>query len=420
PLSGIQAVLLGALVGVGAAYFLLLRAWARDAVEAMAWLVLAYAVGGLVAMWTPVPNHAGLRSDPDGSPGLIFLYLAAWAKLATSVAAGVVGISCVVVLRFLRSPRVRQAFIGCPAWRPMPSHGARPRLTADRILRWGWLLVAVMAILGFSSQRLKPQFEIMRLKRQLHSPIPTRFQTIPAEAAMPVLAELLHDDSPLVRTSAASLLGQIGPPAAPTVPALAAALRDESPACREAAVKALQSIGREALPAAPALVEALRDGDPSVRRAAATALRDVSPRERIAEAALTEALADRDHYVRVAAAETLAHVGSAPEAGVVALVEVLEEGKGHVRNHACWALGGLGSAAHSAVPALIEALADPAVRRSAAVALGRIGPRADAAVGPLERLVENGDAELSRAASEALNRIRADDMQPRGSSRGGS
>ena len=59
------------------------------------------------------------------------------------------------------------------------------------------------------------------------------------------------------------------------------------------------------------------------------------------------------------------------------------------------------------MPALITALgdADEGVRRSAAEALGRIGPAAAEAVPALITALGDADAEVRRSAAEALGRI---------------
>jgi HEAT repeat protein len=61
-----------------------------------------------------------------------------------------------------------------------------------------------------------------------------------------------------------------------------------------------------------------------------------------------------------------------------------------------------------AVPVLARALRDPdpAVRLSAAKALGRIGPDAGAAVAALEQLLAEPDPALRQAAAVSLGRIR--------------
>ena len=69
-------------------------------------------------------------------------------------------------------------------------------------------------------------------------------------------------------------------------------------------------------------------------------------------------------------------------------------------------IGGFGPAARSAVPALIDLLKAPdvSVRRSAAVALGKIGPDARSAPSLAERLTDS-DPQVRKLALEALKVI---------------
>ncbi len=104
PMAGVMNVLLGAVVAVLAAYFLMLRAWARTALEVGTWLALVSAIGLFVLMLAP--DRPG--SGPEGS-GFIFLYLAAFFRLVVLAVAAVFSVGCVLVLRVLRSPEVRRA-----------------------------------------------------------------------------------------------------------------------------------------------------------------------------------------------------------------------------------------------------------------------------------------------------------------------
>jgi HEAT repeat protein len=63
-----------------------------------------------------------------------------------------------------------------------------------------------------------------------------------ARAAVPVLAEALHDDSKDVRLRAADVLGQVGAAAAGAVPSLTRALHDDDKDVRAAAAEALKKI----------------------------------------------------------------------------------------------------------------------------------------------------------------------------------
>jgi len=90
-------VLWSIFVAVSAVQFLRLRAWARTALEVIAWLPLALAGGQLavaVLLWLPSDPGLGLLST-----------------IIVLVFGVVVGVPCVIIIRLLRSPGVRGAMI---------------------------------------------------------------------------------------------------------------------------------------------------------------------------------------------------------------------------------------------------------------------------------------------------------------------
>ena len=78
----------------------------------------------------------------------------------------------------------------------------------------------------------------------------------------------------------------------------------------------------------------------------------------------------------------------------------------NVRRSAAYALGGIGPPAAEAVPALAAALHDPDadIRRSAAHALGKIGP---AAVPGLLATLNDPDEDVRQRTAKTLHRIDA-------------
>lgn len=199
-------------------------------------------------------------------------------------------------------------------------------------------------------------------------------------AALPEVLRLLSDPAPEVRAEALDLL--VEHPAPEAVPQLISRLTDADDTVRSLAAEALEQLGRGAAPAIPALVRLSEDPSRLVRGSAIEALGAIGTPE--AMSALNRLLGGPDAGLRAHAAEVLPCFGSA------------------------------------AVPPLTRALddGDAQVRRSAALALGEIGPAAGLAVPRLSELAGEGRSWLSRlaggwfgdpvrnAAAEALRRIR--------------
>ncbi len=78
-------------------------------------------------------------------------------------------------------------------------------------------------------------------------------------AAVPQLSDLLRDDDPAVRQTAAKILARIGPDAVTAVPDLIELLRDPDPQVQRAAVRALGQIGPQAGAAVPDLLQLLEE-----------------------------------------------------------------------------------------------------------------------------------------------------------------
>lgn len=214
-----------------------------------------------------------------------------------------------------------------------PRHHRRGRL-------WGLAPLAVLALLAGA---------------------PPRAAAAPAETTVPALVQRLADADPQAREAAAAQLGQLGPQAAAAVGPLVAALSHADPYLRGAAALALGRIGEAAV---PALVRALGSSDPELRESAVIALGRVGAPAARALAALIHLLADPHAPVRQVAADTLGD------------------------------LGGVSGVGEAAAPALTRGLSDrdPAVRRSAAVALARVAPGARAAPQHPAALVATLDA----------------------------
>jgi HEAT repeat protein len=234
------------------------------------------------------------------------------------------------------------------------------------------------------------------------------------------LVETLSDKHAGLRETAIAALGGIGGPDA--VAALSRTVRDDRSSVRQAGVAALARAAGAA--AVPALHEALEHKDPGTRRSAAAALGSI--RDGSAMVALKAALADRERAVRESVVDALAANGS-PEA-VAALIAGLSSADRETKTAiaarlkaATWtpatsleravfaALHGRFDEAEAeggvAVEPLMIALADrdPAARRGAAGALGRLAdPRAATA---LVALFKDTDPEVRGAGEAAAGAI---------------
>ncbi len=220
--------------------------------------------------------------------------------------------------------------------------------------------------------------------------------------AIPRLTEILASAHPETRQLVADILGEIRHPGA--VPALLQAARGQFFTVRARAATALAKIGDPQ--AVPVLIELLGDKEPTVRIAAALALgkfKDPSCLLRLTDVLLE----DREIEVRQAAAQGLAET-RLPQA-VPFLIEAMgdsfwwyerEDASGPL-------LEALEKFGAQAVGPLIGALTDSegAVRRNAAVLLGRIGDTR--AVEALGMTLYDMHYEVGKAAAESLARFGA-------------
>jgi HEAT repeat protein len=96
--------------------------------------------------------------------------------------------------------------------------------------------------------------------------------------------------------------------------------------------------------------------------------------------------------------------GSQPTADLVAQART---GDGSEKVHAIRSLGDRPKDADRSVPVLIELLAneDAFIRRDAAQALGRLGPKAGSAVTALRTATRDKNAHVRRAAADALQKV---------------
>jgi HEAT repeat protein len=164
----------------------------------------------------------------------------------------------------------------------------------------------------------------------------------------------------------------------------------------------VEAIARAGLPALPRLQRALLDPDAGVRWHAAAALLRLGRAARGAAPALLLAMDDAVWTVRNAAGRALEEVAG-PE-DVEALAHALGSPSSETRYHVARALGRLGPRAAAAVPVLTAALRDEdwEVRMESVWALSAVGTAARPALPPLRDALSDRDAQVRAAAAVAL------------------
>jgi HEAT repeat protein len=232
---------------------------------------------------------------------------------------------------------------------------------------------------------------------------------VQAKAAIPQLLTALAHSDPDLRWRAARALGAVGPAAAEAAPALVKALTDRNALVRAQAARALGLIAMKSPQIVEALVARVADGDAQVRRAAIAAIRRLHPGPKVVLPLLAKTLEDADPSVVLPALQSLAEVG--PDAMPV-LLEALSHPRG--RYWACLVLAEMGPKAQAAVPALAKLLTDedPEVRMQAVITLGEIGPGAKTSLAEILKALADDHGGVRYGAAYALAKIGAVESLP--------
>jgi HEAT repeat protein len=169
-----------------------------------------------------------------------------------------------------------------------------------------------------------------------------------AREAIPTLVGLLRDDDAKMREAAAHAIGQMGPGA---LAALSGMLAHADKYVRRNAVWAMGKLGSHAKPALGSLCRALKDADPRTASGAAQALGNMGPSAAEAIPALTEAMRGTNIVLCRLAAKALSQIG---EAALDPLIAHLQHADPFVRGEAALAIGWMGPAAQAAIPYLAQ------------------------------------------------------------------
>jgi HEAT repeat protein len=231
------------------------------------------------------------------------------------------------------------------------------------------------------------------------------------------LKERLEENDALTRGEAARALAEMGGEARRALPALVEAVEDPDDRVSRFACEALVALGPEARAALPALTREIRlkvCSTPVIN-----ALRAIGPEgEEVLSRDCAPALIERLEQApenQEGACVALPQLGRAGRSAAAAL-EALVESKEELENP-FWPLWALAEVSPDPAPALTKGLAHPRaqVRLHAAGALGRLGPRAAAAVPRLRTaLCDDADGEVRSAVVDALRDIVAEpaDLTP--------
>jgi HEAT repeat protein len=228
---------------------------------------------------------------------------------------------------------------------------------------------------------------------------------LPPAQWVTALTAIMAEGDPAVVSEALGISGSLGEAATPV---LIEALK--RPEARWRAAALLARIGAKASSAVPALVGALGDADPEVRREVLFALGSIGPQAAAATAPITKSLEDADVRVGSSAAYALGRIGQPAQVAVGQLRKTVESPDPMLRVISALALVQIApkdpQVVRDALPVLMQGLQNHnvAVRRSAAEALGVLGPAGRAATKQLQAVLRDPDESVRKAAATALER----------------
>ncbi len=229
-----------------------------------------------------------------------------------------------------------------------------------------------------------------------------------AAAAVPNLMRALRDPDNGVCALAAEALGQMGESADGAIPALMRSLKHISPEVRRSAAEAMGKMGGAAAVARPALEEAAADENGGVRSQAIRALGEIGGPTPASTERILAWFQDPDPMVRAAAVESIGRSSVPSEDMTGALMLLLDDPNDQVKVEVTKVLPGLAGATPAVIDGLCRRLLEDDsdwVQDCAAIALGKLGPSASPAGGPLLYAARNGVAGVREQAMRAIARI---------------
>jgi HEAT repeat protein len=238
-----------------------------------------------------------------------------------------------------------------------------------------------------------------------------------AVPAVPVLGEALKDKDMSVGTSVLEAIKTLGPYAAAAVPALIDVLdQSRNEKNREMVIVALEKIGPGASAAVPVLQKIKRshpDLADYVDRAIATITDPDNILKNLVEEKGCDAISELVNMLKIYRGDSsilpiIEALQTFGPSSVPYLIDAQKTGNPDTTLNILTAFSRLGPLAREAVPELIPLLENEnqLIRRLAAEALGKIGPGAAVAVPHLEKLLTDKEDFIRSIARTALARIR--------------
>ncbi|WP_424100229.1 HEAT repeat domain-containing protein [Moorena producens] len=294
------------------------------------------------------------------------------------------------------------------------------------------LLVAVLLIVnGSHAEEKKPELESWQLKgivaalddpdplvwaealdklseyelKQLKHPIEIPKHRIDQIAELLIYENQDKSIQSIVRASAASALGNMGPAASEYAPQIAKLLTDSHSWVRSSAAKALGQMGAAPSQYAPQIAK-LFDSDSWVRSSAAKALGEMGAAASEYAPQIAKLLTDSDSWVSGSAAKALGQMGVAKDY-VPQIVKRLTHSDFKVRYGAESALGQMAAAASEVAPQIAKLLthSESYVRSSAVSALGQMGAAASEVAPQIAKLLTDSDSDVRASAVSALGNM---------------
>ena len=230
-------------------------------------------------------------------------------------------------------------------------------------------------------------------------------------ASVSLLVEMLKDEDEVART-AAMALSQIGEG---TIPILLSKLQDQGqdPEIRYYSAMTLSFFGEKAASAVPIAMKMLDENEPAMRYAAVRLLGTIGNPSLRAVLALISRLEDKKKDLVSETMKTLASLintsyiqSEIQEKVFFSLLKKVDDADPEISQRALSAFDAIGK---KAILYLTHRLYDPepAVRRSTAEALEKLGHRAAMALPFLKNLLEDSNREVQQAAQKTLQKINA-------------